>query len=316
MSTVLLRATEEQLISDSVANDNLPRRTTDFVSYLDIIKPQIDGRIAHHLSDLLPLEDLDGDISSMLLTGKRLRAGMTMLIFDEFAPEQDRRGMALDLAAAIEMAHSASLIMDDMIDGDKTRRGLPSLHISKGRRRAILETIRLLSLPYELVARYGDIYVQDLSAVHRQVVGGAINELEMEASPCSPDVYYDMITRKTGELFGLAARYGALAAGCVPNVVDGLCRYGKLVGETMQVADDIADLDILVDDNDIEFGSEMILIMCTAQKHQLAGLVDDLKARRLQHARAEIDIPLGIEGLGDSNDGTPLRGDRTSPERR
>ena len=86
-----------------------------------------------------------------------MRAGLLMLTFDTFGQGPGRE-MALDLASAVEIAHASSLIVDDMLDEDDTRHGMPALHVTAGHKSAMLSTIGLLSYPYQIASRYGEAW--------------------------------------------------------------------------------------------------------------------------------------------------------------
>ncbi|RLF46839.1 MAG: hypothetical protein DRN10_04515, partial [Thermoplasmata archaeon] len=71
----------------------------------------------------------DRDMRYALEGGKLLRPIMLMLAFRACNGGDDRYDKALESALGIELAHSASLVHDDIMDGDVTRRGKPSLYI-------------------------------------------------------------------------------------------------------------------------------------------------------------------------------------------
>ena len=89
---------------------------------------------------------------SMALRGKRARGVLLLLIVDGF--RGDWRA-ALDLARAVEMVHTASLIIDDLpcMDDAATRRGKPTNHVKYGDATAILAAIALLSDALVIVSR-------------------------------------------------------------------------------------------------------------------------------------------------------------------
>ncbi len=240
-----------------------------FQEYLEKIKPQVDARI-----DEITREKLkDPDVIPMLLKGKRLRAGLLLLVFDSFA-EKTNRDAALDLACAVELAHSASLILDDMLDEDTERRGLPTVHLKKGHKMAMLNTIGVLSLPYDLAAPYGDKFVGSLAQTQRSMVKGVVRELFSNPDLPATKLYDAVISQKTGRLFSLATLWGFMAAKCIGcSALDQFCayknemiafaNYGIHCGNAMQTADDMWDLQKAVDGKKkIGFGSEFILLRC------------------------------------------------------
>jgi geranylgeranyl diphosphate synthase type II len=239
-----------------------------FSMYLEMIKPKIDERIMQ-LVGSGGEGPADRRLAAPLRQGKRMRAGLLMLIFETYGQEGGRE-MALDLASAVEIAHAASLIVDDMLDEDDTRRGMPTMHITTGHKSAMLSTIGLLSYPYQIASRYGEECVLALARTHRAMVQGASMEMK-GVPPFTVGATYDnIIENKTGLLFGLAARYGAMAAGCSPAMTELCSEFGRLTGKAMQIADDVTDLESLLSGKKTGIGgSEAILLRCClGQTHQ------------------------------------------------
>jgi geranylgeranyl diphosphate synthase, type II len=231
-----------------------------FHSYLEGVKPIIDERIMANIGNGPAEASIDPRLETSLRLGKRMRAGLLMLIFETFGEEGGRQ-MALDLASAVEIAHAASLIVDDMLDEDDTRHGISSLHITSGHKSAILGTIGLLSYPYQIASRYGGDCVLGLARTHRAMVRGATRELKSVPSFGVGQTYDRIIENKTGVLFCLTARYGAMAAGCSPEMTEKCADFGMLTGKAMQIADDVTDLRSLLNGQKAKIGgSEVILL--------------------------------------------------------
>ncbi len=229
-----------------------------FYRYLDRVRPEVNARIKAHLTTYSRSGMAREEVLRLFSQGKRLRAGLAILTYDLFADRYDRRDAVLDMAAAIEIAHSASLILDDMLDGDEERRGQRSLHLTNGRKKALLEMVGSLSIPYAIAARHGPVFVAELAQTHRAMVDGALMEIQEAEQSSSYGVYERIITEKTAELFSLAARHGATMAGEEEDLIDTIAQFGLEVGRVMQLADDIADLRRPEEDIS-ENGSEKIL---------------------------------------------------------
>ncbi len=237
--------------------------------------------------------ELGKDLMALLMGGKRLRGGLTMLIFDSFSDGKGDRTLALDLAAAIELAHASSLVLDDIIDEDETRRGARAIHILEGEKRAILRMVAAISLPYTIASSHGDAFVAPLAEVQRRMARGALAEMAGTPFPTMAD-YERVITLKTGELFGLAAYYGAVVAGCGPELAARITRFGLEVGKVMQMADDIADLrKAFFGACHVSRGSEMMLLNTVIPVHLANDIEGDLKARRLTSVRAKLQEAMG-----------------------
>ena len=150
-----------------------------------------------------------------------------------------------DLCEAVECFHKASLIHDDIQDGDEERYGRPTVWKEHGVAVAIAAGDWLVAHGYELIIRSGFPNALDMlkSTVASHVAlceGQADDLLNPQPSTLNPQPYLSICERKTGEAFALAAELGALAAG-----VDGAPyrQYGLDFGILFQVRDDLADGD-------------------------------------------------------------------------
>ena len=188
------------------------------------------------------------------------------------------------MACAIELAHSASLILDDMLDEDAERRGQPAMHLAKGHKRAMLNAIDVLSLPYGIAAPYGELYIQMLAKTQRGMVSGVIKELFHKPDLPAAELYNAVITQKTGKLFSLAAAWGCLIArfsGRSPTLsevssegIAPISEYGLRCGKAMQIADDAADLKKVIGGKKTgRPGSELLLLRyASSLSQQLPGI--------------------------------------------
>ena len=257
-----------------------------FADFIDEIRPVIGNEIIIITEGLVSTE-----VRNLLVGGKRLRAGLLWAITDKYLPEPTtfKFGMIRDLSCAVELAHASSLIVDDMIDEDNTRRGVKTLHFQFGHKKAMLATIGLLSIPYMVVGKYGENYVEHLARTQQGMVAGALSEIKPLKDLPASSIYDFVITRKTGMLFGLAARYGAMAADLDENIVELYTKYGLHVGKAMQIADDIADLTKIIHGaKESNFGSEMILLKCVGADQLLKSLISDIKNKTIDISKAKL----------------------------
>lgn len=224
--------------------------------------------------------------------GKHLRGSLLMLVYDALAPVylesewHHHRATTLNLAAALEICHSASLIVDDMIDDDEIRRGQAAHHITVGEKRAMLDTVDALGAAYRLASKVRFAATLQLSDVQRQMCRGVIREALKQHTVTATALYELMITQKTGELFSLATQWGARAAGAPKVVVEDFRVYGLYTGMAMQMADDIADLSRIGEKRKKGgYGSEMFLLRCLTVDGLAKELVEDLKSRHLHPSK-------------------------------
>ncbi|NJD78159.1 MAG: polyprenyl synthetase [Candidatus Methanoperedens sp.] len=238
-----------------------------FQEYLDKKRQEINRHIKLITKDKIS----DPDVTPALLNGKRIRAGLLFLVFDAVPGRDKDISRALDLACAIELAHSASLILDDILDGDKERRGRPAAHLTRGHKRAILDAIDILSLPYDIASQYGELYVHMLAETQRGMVSGVVKELFHASGLQAAELYDVVITQKTGRLFSLAATWGYLAARSDDPAFSEMYRYRKEMasfaeyglgcGKAMQIADDIVDMRKVIEGKKAGMpGSELLLL--------------------------------------------------------
>ncbi len=258
-----------------------------FREYLEDIRPVVDRRIEEVTSG----EDgIDPGLLPLLLRGKRMRAGLLLCVHAGLSRTTTLTRQALDLACAVELAHAASLILDDMLDGDTVRRGIPSLHLTRGEGRAVLDAVGLLALPYTLAAPYGAGYVTMLASAQRTMARGVAWEMLGGLHLPAAELYDAIITRKTGCLFSLAAAWGAMAAGEEEPVVAAFTKFGLSAGKAMQIADDIADLHASpAKTRNSRPGSEALLLRCISPGENGARQVPgEILEREIAGAAARI----------------------------
>ena len=150
-----------------------------------------------------------------------------------------------DLCEAVECFHKASLIHDDIQDGDEERYGRPTVWKEHGVAVAIAAGDWLVAHGYELIIRSG--FTNALAMLKSTVAshvalceGQADDLLNPQSSTLNPQPYLSICERKTGEAFALAAELGALAAGVDSTPYR---QYGLDFGILFQVRDDLADGD-------------------------------------------------------------------------
>ncbi|WP_328492354.1 polyprenyl synthetase family protein [Streptomyces sp. NBC_00414] len=178
--------------------------------------------------------------------GKGLRQALAVLGAEAAgAPES----AGVTAAVAVELVHTFSLLHDDIMDGDPTRRGRPTVWKAYGTGPAVLAGDALFALAVErLAATPGtDIpsAVRHLSSALNDLVRGQADDLLFESRPWTgpeavrPDEYRVMAEHKTGALLGCATALGAVLAGAPRETVAALDRAGRHLGVAFQVVDDL-----------------------------------------------------------------------------
>lgn len=150
-------------------------------------------------------------------------------------------------AVAVELVHSASLIVDDLpcMDNDAMRRGRPSAHIAFGEATAILAAHSLVALAARHVVA-GCVEAPDASTLRFQckllavldpasLTGG--QEMDLAGSGSRAEIN----EKKTAPLFRLAVEAGLVGNRLGPNEVFALRRFGREFGLAFQLVDDYLD---------------------------------------------------------------------------
>lgn len=220
------------------------------------------------LPGALPLRDhhdLWGAFSRAADGGKRFRPGL--LLSTHQALGGVREPAAVQVAAALELLHTAFVVQDDVIDGDQVRRGVPSLPggIAADARRqgagaseaqrlgeaagilagdlgliAAMRAITRCEAPAPVVERLLDLFESTLHAT----AAGELADVRLQLGPADgPVVLREALA--VAELktalysFQLPLRAGALLADASPEVLAALDEIGSLLGIGFQLFDDL-----------------------------------------------------------------------------
>jgi geranylgeranyl diphosphate synthase type II len=180
---------------------------------------------------------------------KQVRAVLTLLCAELCGGTAAR---AVPAAAAIELVHAASLILDDLpsMDDAPLRRGLPANHLAFGEAIAILAAFGLLNLAYATFARaYEPELAARLATLTADAVGpeGLIGGQAIDLLATDQQITFETLERihrgKTGALFVAAALCGALTAGAASESIAPLTAYAKNLGLAFQIVDDLLDVE-------------------------------------------------------------------------
>ena len=205
---------------------------------------------------------------SLLAPGKRLRPLLVLMAAEACGGKIDN---AMPAACAVEMIHCYSLIHDDLpaMDDDDLRRGRPTNHKVYGEAMAILAGDSLLTRAFEIVAR--DVRPPQVAAAccatlgeasgAAALVGGQADDMIGEEGHSGPNgaarqngsgervstekllsALESIHERKTGAIFLVSLRLGALTAAADQTQIHLLDEYGRRLGLAFQIADDLLDV--------------------------------------------------------------------------
>jgi octaprenyl-diphosphate synthase len=173
--------------------------------------------------------------------GKRLRALLTL--GSAKLCGYTKGGRDINLAACVEMIHSATLMHDDVIDIGSVRRGKKTLNSIWGNQSSILAGDYLLSRCFEMMVEDGNLEILKLlSSTSSKIAQGEILQLQHKGEvDMLEETYFKIITSKTAELFSAATKVGAILSDKETKEKEALEFYGKNLGLTFQIADDTLD---------------------------------------------------------------------------
>ena len=169
--------------------------------------------------------------------GKRVRARLAL---DLAASLQIPPEHGITLAAAVELLHNASLVLDDVQDRDEMRRGQASAWRAFGRSQAINLGTFLIGQSFALAARLPGVSPV-FAATLREATAGQAAEIDFHTATPTLPAYEKMAEAKTGALFALAARAAATLARLPEDLAANAGASFARLGAAYQVQDDLAD---------------------------------------------------------------------------
>ena len=173
--------------------------------------------------------------------GKRLRALLTLGAAKLCGYSKGSRD--INLAACVELIHSATLMHDDVIDEGIVRRGKETLNKVWNNQSSVLIGDYLLSRCFEMMVEDGNLEVlKVLSSTSSKIAQGEVLQLQHKGEvDMLEETYLKIISAKTAELFAAATKVGAILSGANNKEKDALEFYGRNLGLTFQIADDTLD---------------------------------------------------------------------------
>lgn len=202
-----------------------------------------------------------------------------------------------DVALALELLHTASLVHDDVVDESERRRGQASVNALMTNQIAVLVGDFLLSRALHHAALTGDTKVVDVIANLGQTLadGELLQLANLDEEKLDEASYYMVVRKKTSSLFAVAAQLGVLASGGSEEEAERMRRFGHLVGTCFQLRDDIFDYDTKTDvgkpaGNDMKEGKLTLPVIHVINKTKDEEMLSKaLKVRRGEATQEEID---------------------------
>jgi len=173
--------------------------------------------------------------------GKRLRALLTLGSAKMCGYSKGTRD--INLAACVELIHSATLMHDDVIDNGSLRRGKKTINKIWDNHSSVLVGDYLLSRCFEMMVEDGNLEVLKLlSSTSSKIAQGEVLQLQHQGEvDMLEETYLKIISAKTAELFAAATKVGAILSDMKNKEKEALEFYGRNLGLTFQIADDTLD---------------------------------------------------------------------------
>ncbi|MDD4933875.1 MAG: polyprenyl synthetase family protein [Methylacidiphilaceae bacterium] len=200
---------------------------------------QIDREVLRQADELDPW--IRPHFHSLLASrGKRLRP---LLVVLAAGASGGVRADHIDLAVVVEMIHVATLIHDDILDGARIRRGEPTATSRWGNEVSVLLGDTLFAHALRICAKLPEGAVERVASAVCTVCAGEILQTQRRFDwGLREEDYFQIIERKTGELFRMPCEVSAWLNGVPDHVSHALGRYGMALGSAYQIYDDCLDL--------------------------------------------------------------------------
>ncbi|SFJ02616.1 Farnesyl diphosphate synthase [Terrisporobacter petrolearius] len=227
------------------------------MEFKDVLKGKI-NYIETLLNEYMPKEEgyqqtvIQAMNYSLKAGGKRLRPILTLESCKIVGGKEED---AIPFAVAIEMIHTYSLIHDDLpaLDNDDLRRGKPTNHKVFGEAMATLAGDALLNYAFEIMLsssidkKDSNKYLKAINEVAKHagiygMIGGQVVDVESENKIIDKDKLDFIHLNKTAAMIIGCMRAGAIIGGASEEELEKVTKYGKNIGLSFQIVDDILDI--------------------------------------------------------------------------
>ena len=212
---------------------DLEKRSGPYISRIDKV---IDEAMSLHSSS-----NFFEPLTYATKGGKRIRPMILMLSAESVGDSSNKTNLA---SVAIELLHTESIIHDDIIDAQTSRRDRVAFHVKYGYSASILTADFVFGIILDIASRYNDARIsRELSLAALKMCEGEFREVRLGPGikGMSWDDYIKVISEKTASLFRTASRLGAIVGSGSENEIDALSSYGMNLGIAYQIQDDILD---------------------------------------------------------------------------
>jgi octaprenyl-diphosphate synthase len=218
--------------------------------------------------------------------GKRLRPLLVLLSAKAFGYEGFSH---IQLAAIIELLHTATLLHDDVVDSSELRRGQSTANKMWGDHASVLVGDYLFSRSFQLMVQVNEMKVMEiLSHTSNQMAEGEVLQLLNCQNPdISEENYMEVIRYKTGTLFSAAAQMGAILTKRSLTDLENMIYFGHYLGTTFQLVDDALDYSASSDAMGKNMGDDLLEGKPTLPFIRALSQVNNQDAQTLRNAMCE-----------------------------
>jgi octaprenyl-diphosphate synthase len=176
--------------------------------------------------------------------GKRFRPMVLLLSAQALAfPSLETPAWSAQMAAVVELIHTATLLHDDVVDESTLRRGRDTANARFGNAASVLTGDFLYSRAFEMMVEVGEPRIMGIlaQATNRIAEGEVLQLMNMGDPDVDEARYMDVIVRKTATLFEAATRLAAVLTKQPPEMEEAMAAYGLHLGIAFQLIDDALD---------------------------------------------------------------------------
>lgn len=279
------------------------------MSYPQSLVEKVNKTLNYYISNIegKPKILFDAMRYSVLSGGKRFRPILVILVAKSFGVPTDE---VMPIACAIEFIHTFSLIHDDLpaIDNDDLRRGIPTCHMKFGEDIAILTGDALYSEAFNLVLKQkeyssSEIVLRLIGELSKAtgtsgMIAGQTMDVISGGKRVGKKTLNFIHSHKTGKLIVASVRCGAIVSKANNNQLEKFTEYGKHLGITFQIVDDI--LDVIGEEKFIgkRTGTDEDLMKLTYPSYYGLEKSKEIAIREIELAKNSIkDLNLPVEEL-------------------
>ena len=231
---------------------------------------------------------------SILSKGKRFRPVMAHLSGRLFNADPNE---LIKVSIAVELLHNFTLIHDDIMDGDDTRRGRLSVYKKYNISSAILAGDGIFSLCQLILCGLNNNVSKVLTLFNKtalEICEGQGFDKQFELiENIEQDLYINMIEKKTGSLLGACASIPAVLTNQNSKTIHSLDNMGRYIGKAFQIQDDLLEIFGGEDIVGKSLGSDLkkkkktliFILANNINKRKWSSIVDDYDGNSLKDVR-------------------------------